>query len=92
MESPLWKYWKYTALALVTAGAVGCAARDTAALPSGATSMEAGTAARDEDHTGGFVGKTAEGFTLPGLDGKTVDVGTIIGEKPVVLVFYRGVW
>jgi hypothetical protein len=44
------------------------------------------------DRTGGWVGKTASGFTLPDAEGKTVDVGAILGKKPVVLVFYRGVW
>jgi hypothetical protein len=44
------------------------------------------------DTTGGWIGKTAEGFSLPGIDGKVVDVGKVLGTRPVVLVFYRGVW
>ena len=44
------------------------------------------------DTTGGWVGKTAPGFSLPDTDGKMVDVGKILGTKPVVLVFYRGNW
>lgn len=36
--------------------------------------------------------KKAEGFALPSSDGKMVDVSADIGKKPVVLVFYRGVW
>jgi hypothetical protein len=37
-------------------------------------------------------GKQAKGFVLPGIDGKNVDVGKEFGKRPVVLVFYRGVW
>ena len=44
------------------------------------------------DLTGGWIGKTAPGFSLPDADSKTVDVGKIIGKKPVILIFYRGVW
>lgn len=39
-----------------------------------------------------WAGKTAKGFSLPGIDGATVDVGADLGKRPVVLVFYRGVW
>lgn len=39
-----------------------------------------------------WVGKKAKGFTLPGVDGKPVDVAKSIGRRPVVLIFYRGVW
>ena len=39
-----------------------------------------------------WVGKKAKGFTLPGIDGKPVDLGKDLGKRPVVLVFYRGVW
>jgi len=44
------------------------------------------------DHSGGWVGKAALPFTLTSSDGKTVDLSQVIGTKPVVLVFYRGVW
>ena len=39
-----------------------------------------------------WVGKKAKGFTLPGTDGKSVDVSKKLGKRPIVLVFYRGVW
>ena len=39
-----------------------------------------------------WVGKTAKGFVLPGLDGKPVDISKKLGKSPIVLVFYRGVW
>ncbi len=42
--------------------------------------------------SGNWVGKTAKGFALPNTDGKTIDVGKALGTRPVVLVFYRGVW
>lgn len=44
------------------------------------------------DHSGGWVGKTAQPFTLTSSDGKATDLGRVIGTRPVVLVFYRGVW
>jgi hypothetical protein len=39
-----------------------------------------------------WVGKKAKGFAVPGIDGKMVDVAKNLGKRPVVLVFYRGVW
>jgi hypothetical protein len=68
--------------------ALGCTS------PRAATPAADGTAARADsaDHTGGWVGKTAAGFALPGVDGKIVDVGKVLGTRPVVLVFYRGNW
>jgi hypothetical protein len=39
-----------------------------------------------------WVGKKASGFVLPGIDGKPVDVGKDLGKRPLVLVFYRGIW
>ena len=44
------------------------------------------------DHSGGWVGKTAASFTLTDSDGKKVDLSTVFGTKPVVLIFYRGKW
>jgi len=44
------------------------------------------------DHSGGWVGKAAAPFTLTSSDGKAVDLSRVLGTKPVVLVFYRGVW
>jgi peroxiredoxin len=44
------------------------------------------------DHSGGWVGKTAQPFTLTSSDGKATDLSRVIGTRPVVLVFYRGVW
>ena len=39
-----------------------------------------------------WVGKKAKGFTLPGIDDKPVNIAKSLGKRPVVLVFYRGVW
>ena len=39
-----------------------------------------------------WVGKAAAGFILPDPAGKEVDVSQEIGKRPIVLVFYRGVW
>ena len=44
------------------------------------------------DHSGGWVGKAAAPFTLPDSDGKTTDLGKVLGTRPVVLIFYRGAW
>lgn len=44
------------------------------------------------DHSGGWVGKTAKPFTRTDSDGKTVDLSKVLGARPVVLIFYRGVW
>lgn len=37
-------------------------------------------------------GKSAAGFALTDLNGKKQDVSKEIGRRPVVLVFYRGIW
>lgn len=44
------------------------------------------------DHSGGWVGKTAQPFTRTNSDGKTVDLSKVFGVRPVVLIFYRGMW
>lgn len=44
------------------------------------------------DHSGGWVGKTAQPFTLTDSEGKRVDLSKVIGTRPVVLIFYRGAW
>jgi peroxiredoxin len=44
------------------------------------------------DHSGGWVGKTALPFTLADSGGKIVDLSKVIGKRPLVLIFYRGVW
>jgi len=44
------------------------------------------------DTTGGWVGRTAPAFTLPSSQGAPVDLSKILGTRPVVLIFYRGVW
>ncbi|WP_086934585.1 peroxiredoxin-like family protein [Agarilytica rhodophyticola] len=38
------------------------------------------------------VGQEIPKVTLQGIDGKNVDLAAKIGEKPTVLVFYRGGW
>ncbi|MEP6754988.1 MAG: hypothetical protein ABJA67_05770 [Chthonomonadales bacterium] len=37
-------------------------------------------------------GKKAQGFKLASADGKMVDISKDLGKKPIILVFYRGVW
>jgi peroxiredoxin len=44
------------------------------------------------DTTGGWIGRAAPTFTLPSSQGAVVDMGKVIGTRPVVLIFYRGVW
>ena len=68
--------------------ALGCSS------PRAATPAVEGAAAQAAivDHSGGWVGKTAAGFALPGVDGKSVEVGKVLGTRPVVLIFYRGNW
>jgi hypothetical protein len=39
-----------------------------------------------------WVGKKAQPFILPGIDGKPVSIAANLGKHPIVLVFYRGVW
>lgn len=38
------------------------------------------------------VGEMAPDFTLEDQDGRKVSLSSARGEKPVVLVFYRGYW
>ena len=38
------------------------------------------------------VGERPPAFTLPDADGRPVSLGDYRGQKPVVLVFYRGYW
>ena len=64
------------------AAVVLCASREGVAV----------AAPQNGEPAGKWTGKTAEGFTLPDVNGKRVDVGKALGTKPVVLVFYRGVW
>ena len=44
------------------------------------------------DHSGDWGGKTAQPFTRTDSDGKTVDLSKVFGTRPIVLIFYRGLW
>jgi peroxiredoxin len=44
------------------------------------------------DTTGGWIGHPAPVFTLPSSQGSNVDTGKAFGTRPVVLIFYRGIW
>ena len=63
-----------------------------ALLSGSGSSLRAGQNAVETESAKVWVGKKAKGFTLPGIDGKPVDIGKNLGKRPVVLVFYRGVW
>jgi hypothetical protein len=84
MKRVSWAGW----LAGVTVVALGCTSPKAATPAADAPAAATGTV----DHTGGWIGKTAAAFALPGVDAKIVDVGKVLGTKPVVLVFYRGNW
>jgi len=62
----------------------------TALLPAAMPSVAAPPAAADT--TGGWIGRAAPAFTLPTSQGASVDTSKILGTRPVVLIFYRGVW
>ena len=49
-------------------------------------------AAPAADTTAGWIGQNAPAFTLPSSTGAPVDMGKAFGTKPVVLIFYRGIW
>ena len=55
-------------------------------------SARAGQNAVEDASAKVWVGKKATPFTLPGIDGKPVNIAKDLGKRPVVLVFYRGVW
>jgi hypothetical protein len=55
-------------------------------------SAQAGQNAVEQAPAKIWVGKKAKAFTLPGIDGKPVNIARDLGKRPVVLVFYRGVW
>ncbi|HEY3412381.1 MAG TPA: hypothetical protein VGM51_04885 [Armatimonadota bacterium] len=58
------------------------------AAQPGYTQKPAGTDSAPKSLTG----RKAAAFSLPDEDGRKVDIGRIMGRKPIVLVFYRGVW
>lgn len=42
--------------------------------------------------SGNWIGQTAKPFALRDTKGTRVDIGKVLGTRPVVLIFYRGVW
>ena len=42
--------------------------------------------------SGHWIGRTAKPFALRDTRGTLVDMAKVIGTRPVVLIFYRGVW
>jgi hypothetical protein len=78
------------AVAAATVLAVGSAACSPVQPPPGATAAPSNDVESQSLATWG--GKPAAGFNLPSSDGKTVDVSKELGKRPIVLVFYRGVW
>lgn len=95
-----------TAIMLVIVAVVlGCASRKSVAEEPGALTEQSKTAAAPSGVPSGappgagastlsgeWLGKTAKGFALPDAEGTVIDVGKVLGARPVVLVFYRGVW
>ena len=67
-------------------------ARITIPLPNAGIRAQPGQDKVETESAKTWVGKKAKGFTLPGTDGKSVDVAKKLGKHPIVLVFYRGVW
>ncbi len=61
-------------------------------LPGAGIRAQSGTDDVEAASAKTWVGKKAKGFALPGTDGKSVDVAKNLGKRPIVLVFYRGVW
>lgn len=80
------------ATALVALMLTACASERAESQTPAVNQDSAAAPGKAVDLTGGFVGKAVKGFTLTDVDGKTVDVGAVLGKKPVVLIFYRGVW
>jgi hypothetical protein len=71
---------------------VACESQPEQAGASGGPQPPAVSATTPTDASRDWIGKTAPSFSLPDTDGKTIDVSKVLGTKPVVLVFYRGVW
>jgi len=46
----------------------------------------------DDNPGDALLGKAARSVALKSTDGKMVDPGRSFGKKPVVLIFYKGVW
>ncbi|GAB4455472.1 MAG: hypothetical protein OHK0029_11640 [Armatimonadaceae bacterium] len=47
---------------------------------------------KDREKAQEWVGRVAPSFVLPDTEGNEVNLAAVLGQKPVVLVFYRGVW
>jgi hypothetical protein len=78
--------WTSLAIAIVALTLTACTPRE------GPEALEPDTSTGALPASKGWAGRAAEAFALPGVEGEMVDVGRMIGERPVVLVFYRGVW
>ncbi len=62
------------------------------ALPQARCGSQVDQKAVEASSAKAWVGKKAKGFALPGIDGKQVDISADLGKRPILLVFYRGVW
>jgi cytochrome oxidase Cu insertion factor (SCO1/SenC/PrrC family) len=83
-DAPRVRILRRLTMALVAAACV--------ALIAGAASAEGRVAASAEEVRPLSVGDPAPHVTLRDLDGRDVALASLWGEKPVVLVFYRGGW
>ena len=64
----------------------------TASVASMASSDASDSPGTSSVSTGNRVGDAAKPFTLPGASGQTHSLDSHLGEKNVVLVFYRAFW
>src|SRR5215831_14797579 len=80
------------ALALSAIWGLSCARSGVTGMATGGAEDQREQAAVTKKPADLWVGKQAAAFTLPDSDGALVDIGQDLGRRPVVLIFYRGVW
>jgi hypothetical protein len=77
-------------VAVLLLGPVGCGQEETP--PATTSSASAPTDETPVELVTAELGQTAPLFSLPSSTGTEVDLADVVGEQPVVLVFYRGNW
>jgi len=69
--------------------------RNTTLIPPfllAALLLAAAPATAAEQSTRVEVGQKAPAVSLPGVDGETYSSSALEGERPLVLIFFRGTW